>query len=740
MKRTVFLALVSLLFTLARGAVIKGFVKEKGTKEPLIGCNVYLENTGLGSSSNKEGYYVITGIKEGEYKIIFSYVGYKEVSKNLSVKRDTTITLNIELEREIIKLPEIKVQAKRSEFEEEVNISATKLSPIQLKSFPNFLEGDLIRSLQYLPGVVTANDFSAALYVRGGAADQNLILLDGVNIYNPFHIGGLFSVFDISALQGAEFLTGGFPAEYGGRLSSVLDVDVKEGNKETYQGKCGVGLLSARFLGEGPLLREKSSFFFSFRRTYFDKALSLFNINFPYYFYDLHLKANLEISPKTKVFFSGFINSDIFDFGFRKTRIYFDWGNRTASIFLRHIFHPQVFTKTYLTFSRYLYNIDIAEEVIWVKDWINEYSLKSDGIYFITSNNELKFGLEGKINECRYQTSVLGFSLDIKAFPRYLNFYLSDKWKPIQGLILETGLRLDNSFVPYQGQKVTHHLLSPRLGVKYFILEDLAGKIALGRFTQFITALLPEYQPAPFLYVWVPSFGPHKPQVANHFIAGIEKWFGEELNLTVEGYYKKYERIQEYNEKFDPLNIEATILREGKGEAYGFDFLAKRELGRLTGWLAYSYSKVLVKFGARSYFPFYDRRHNFNLVGMFSLPKGYALSGRFVYTTGSPYTEPVGHYRDWYWGHRYERWAFYWGEIPGEKNNARYPPYHRLDLGMEKEWRIKNTNLIGRLEVINVYNQRNVLFFYYDYEKSPPVKKAFSMLPIFPSLSLEWQF
>ncbi len=724
-------------------AIIRGFVWEEGTKEPLIGCNVYLEGTPYGTSTNKEGYYVIGGLKKGEYEIVFSYVGYKTLRERLDIKRDdTVVTLNKRLEREVIELKEVRVTAKRSEFKEDVKISTIKVSPIQIQSFPKFLEGDLIRSLQSLPGVITATDFSSALYVRGGAADQNLILLDGVNIYNPFHIGGLFSVFDVNALKGANFLAGGFPVEYGGRLSSVLDVDVKEGNKEKYEGNLGVSLLSAKFLGEGPIPLSKpgsSSFLFSFRRTYFDKVLPLFKINFPYYFYDCHLKANFEISPQTKVFFSGFLNSDVFDFGMRKTRIYFDWGNQTGSVFLRHIFSPQLFTKTYVTYSRYVYNIDIAEGIIVVKDWIKEYTFKSDAVYYFRTNNELKFGLEGRLNEFRYDAGIQGFIFDIRGSPRYLNLYLSDKWKPRPNLILEPGLRLDNSFLSYKGKR-SHHPISPRVGIKYLFREDLAWKASVGRFTQFLTALMPEFQPVAFIYVWVPTFGPYKPQTALHFIQGIEKWFGEDIFLTIEGYYKRYERIQELNERADPLKIEETILLDGRGSAYGFDFLLRKDAGRFQGWVSYSYSWVKVNFGNQTYFPFYDRRHNLNLIGSFSFPAGYKFSLRFAFYSGNPYTQPVGRYRDWYWRHRYERWDFFWSEIPGEKNRARYPPYHRLDIGLEKEWQMKNTSLVSRLEVINLYNQRNLLFYYYDYEKNPPVRKGFYMLPIFPSLSFEWRF
>jgi len=730
-----------LLSSLSRGAIVRGFVWEKGTKEPLIGCNVYLEGTGFGSATNKEGYYVISGVKEGTYKIVFSYVGYKEISKILSFLKDTLITLNVELEREIIKLPEIKISAQRSEFKEEVKGSAIKITPPEFKSFPHFLEADIIRSLQSLPGVITANDFSAALYVRGGAADQNLILLDGVNVYNPFHIGGLFSVFDLSALKSALFLTGGFPAEYGGRLSSVLDIDVKEGNKERYQGELGLSLLASKFLTEGPipmLKKKNSSFLFSFRRTYFDKLLPLFKINFPYYFYDGHLKTNVEISPKTKIFFSGFFNFDVFDYGFHKTRIYFDWGNRTGSIFFRHLFTPQLFTKTYLTFSRYFYNIDIAEGLIWVKDWVNELSLKGEGIYYLRPNNELKFGLEGRMNQFTYDANIQGFSFDIKGKPEYFSLYLANKWK-LNKFLLQPGLRMDNSFVSYKGQ-VSYYQLNPVIGIKYFLKEDLAGKVSLGRYSQFITALLPEFQPVPFLYVWVPTFGPYEPQIAYHFILGLEKFLGEEIFSSIEWYYKSYERLYEMNERADPLLIEETILKEGKGKSFGFDFLFRKDLGNLTGWFSYSFSWVKVKFGNKSYFPFYDRRHNLNLLGGYSFPRGFRLSGRVAFYSGNPYTQPIGRYRYWYWRYRYEKWHFFWSEIPGEKNNARYPPYLRIDLGLEKEWKVKNTNLITRLEIINLLNRKNLLFYYYDYEKDPPVKKGFYMLPIFPSLSFEWHF
>ncbi len=739
-ERTDFSLLLFLLPLFSFGAIIKGFVWEKGTREPLIGCNVYLEGTGLGSATNKEGYYIISGIKEGGYKIVFSYVGYQEIKKEIYLKRDTILTLNVEMGKEIISLPPVKVSARKSEFQEEVKGSVIKISPPQWQSFPHFLETDLIRSLQSLPGVIMANDFSAALYVRGGAADQNLILLDGVNIYNPFHLGGLFSVFDLSALKGAEFFTGGFPVEYGGRLSSVLDVDVREGNKERLGGNLGVSLLSAKVLTEGPLIgkKGKSSFLFSLRRTYFDKILPIFNINFPYHFYDGHLKTNFEISPQSKIFFSGFFNSDVFDFGFRKTRIYFDWGNKTGSVLFRHLFTPQLFTKTYLTLSRYFYDIDLAEGLVWAKDWINEISLKSEGVYYLGGNRDLKFGLEGKINQFTYDANIQGFRFDIKGMPSYFSLYLANKWKADK-LLLESGLRFDNSFVSYKGRRV-YSELNPRIGIKYFIRDDWAGKVLWGRYAQFVSALLPEFQPVPFLYVWVPTFGPYQPQIATHLILGLEKWFSDEVFLAIEGYYKNYPRLYEMNARLDPLLIEETILEEGKGRSLGFDLLLRKDWGRLAGWAAYSYGWVKVKFGGKEYFPFYDRRHNFNLIATYSLFPSVKFSGRLAFYSGNPYTQPVGRYRYWYWRYRYEKWDFFWSEIPGEKNKARYPSYFRTDFGLEKEFFIKETKLTVRFEVINLFNYKNLLFYYYDYEKDPPVRKGFYMLPIFPSLSVEWQF
>jgi len=734
MKRIFILFLPAIVFS----AIIKGFVKDQATGEPMELVNVYLENTPFGAATNREGYYLIDRIPEGNYTVIFSFLGYKTERKNISVKKDTVITLNTQLVQAPIELGEVKVSARRTEFQKEVKMSSIRLTNLDIKNPPTVIQEDLFRSLQALPGIVATSDFSTALYVRGGNADQNLVLLDGAGIYNPGHLAGVFSVFDPDAVKSVELLAGGFPAEFGGRLSSVLDITTREGNKNRLDGSMAISMLATKVLVEGPL--PKGSFLTFFRRTYFDKMLKLFKVDFPYYFYDFNAKAIFELSQSTKLSLTGFVNTDNLDFGTGAERVNLIWGNRMASLLINHIFNPKLLTKTYLTFNHYLYNMNIASNIIRVKDWVQEFNLKSDFTYLLSKDNELGFGLEGHINGFRYNDSLFGgFNYDIYGTPYYLALYCQARYRLFQKLIIEPGLRVEDYFLHYK-QWHNYLLPGPRLGIKYFIGENTATKLAIGKYYQFVSALIPDFNPVPSLFFWVPVFGDYKPLDANHYIFGFEHWFTDDITLNLETYYKHYYRIYTMSDTIEVQRIEETMFKQGTGNSFGVDVLLKKDFGKISGWLSYSLGFAQTTFGNMTYSPNYDRRHILNIVGRLTLPKGFYLSLRFEYGSGLPYTEVIARLRRWDLSFRSERHRFDWQEIMGDKNRARYPNYQRLDLGIERNFRIKGVNLQVQFQVINVYNYKNLFFYYYDYDYEPPPRKEFYMLPILPTLEMKIDF
>ncbi len=735
-KQLLFLALV--LPTILFAGIIKGFVKDQATGEPIELVNVYLENTVFGGATNREGYYLIDRIPAGNYFIVFSYLGYKIERKSINVAKDTIITLSSQLIQEPIQVGEIKVTARRTEFQKEVKMSSIRLTNIDIKNPPSVIQDDLFRSLQALPGIVSTSDFSTALYVRGGNADQNLVLLDGTSIYNPGHLAGVFSVFDPDAVKGVELLAGGFPAEYGGRLSSVLDIETREGNKNRFDGSIAASILAAKVLVEGPL--PKGSFLTFFRRTYFDKVLALFDIDIPYYFYDFNAKVVFELSQSTKVSLTGFVNTDRLDLGEGGERVNLIWGNRMVSLLVNHIFSPKFLSKNYLTFNRYLYDMNIASNVIRVKDWLNELNWKTNFTYLLSKDNELGFGIEAHVNGFRYNDSLFGgFNYDIYGTPYYFGAYCQARYRPTKKIIIEPGLRIEDYFLHYK-QWHNYLLPGPRLGMKYFIGQNTAMKLALGKYYQFASALSPDYSPIPSLFFWVPVFGGYKPLDANHYILGFEHWFTNDITMTLETYYKHYYRIYTMSDTIEPAQFEETMFKEGTGNSIGIDLLVKKDFGKISGWLSYSLGYAQTTFSDETYSPIYDRRHMLNLVGRLNLPKGFYLSWRWEYGSGLPYTEIIARMRHWDLGFRLNRHWFYWQEIMGNKNVSRYPDYQRLDIGIERNFRIKKANLQIQLQVINVYNYKNLFFYYYDYDYEPPPRKELYMLPVLPSLGIKLDF
>ncbi|MEO0093432.1 MAG: TonB-dependent receptor [candidate division WOR-3 bacterium] len=730
--------LIIILPAIGFASRIKGFVKDQTTGEPIELVNVYLENTPYGGATNREGYYLIDNIPDGNYTIVFSYLGYKTERKTVNIQNNTVLTLNMQLVPEPIEIGEVRVSARRTEFEKKVKTSSIRLSNIEIKNPPAVIQDDLFRSLQALPGIVSTSDFSTALYVRGGNADQNLILLDGASIYNPGHLAGIFSVFDPDAVKSVELLAGGFPAEFGGRLSSVLDITTREGNKNRLAGSIAPGILGTKVLVEGPL--PKGSFLTFFRRTYFDKVLKLVGIDFPYYFYDFNAKAIFELGQSTKLSLTGFVNTDHLDFGTGGERVNLIWGNRMASLLVNHIFNPKLLNKTYFTFNHYLYDMNIASNVIRVKDWVQEFTLKSDFTCLLNKNNELGFGFEGHIYGFRYNDSLFGgFNYDIYGTPYYFAIYCQTRYRPFDKLIIEPGLRVEDYFLHYK-QWHNYLLPGPRLGIKYFLGQNTALKLALGKYYQFVSALIPDFNPIPSLFFWVPVFGDYRPLDANHYIFGFEHWFTNDITLTLETYYKHYYRIYTMSDTIEAQRIEETMFQQGTGNSYGIDLLLKKDFGKISGWLAYSLGYAQTTFGKATYSPNYDRRHMLNLIGRFALPKGFYFSARWEYGSGLPYTEVIARMRRWDLGFRHDRHWFTWQEIMGNKNGSRYPDYQRLDIGIERNFRIRRIDLQVSFQIINVYNHKNLFFYYYDYDYEPPPRKAFYMLPILPTLGIKIDF
>jgi hypothetical protein len=743
MLKTAFLPLCALNLVLffpgiLDAASVSGRVRDAGSSEALPGAVVSIEGTDFGALTTTDGYYLIADIPPGAYKVDFSAMGSEMLTRDIVVIGDTAIRLDVRLPQSPIQLKEVKVTAQRAEFKQETRVSTLTLKNMVMDHAPRLLSNDLLRAIQILPGVNTTSDFSAASFIRGGNADQNQTLIDGVSLYNPTHLAGLFSVVDQDAVKSADLLTGGFPANYGGRLSSVLDIVTRDGNANRFTGNVAASFLSASAMLEGPL--PKGSFFIRGQRTYFDQVLKLVNFNFPYYFYDLQGKATIHPTQKTTLWGSGFLSNDLYSMGSGGMGVNLGWGNRFATVNWQQDWSPNLLGKTSLYGSGYNLDMNLAQGRFQMDDSINEYGLNSSLTWLLPREQELEAGIQASLPTFRFYSTGLGpDTINLNGPLTTVAAYVQAKLKPIPDLLIQPGLRLDyyRAHGQFSGQ---HFTPSPRLSAKYFLNDITAIKGAWGRYYQFFSALQPEISPIPVLFFWVPVFGSYAPQQADHYVLGVERWLDENTNLTVEGFHKHYGRIYEMGNTLNPDSIMSGLLKPGTGYSTGADLLLRRDWGRLTGMLSYSLCFARVKFDSLEYPPSYDRRHIVNLTLSYTLPRGWSLSAHWNYGSGLPYTATVGYLRDWNYDYDDGGAGYSWVDIGSGKNLARYPAYHRLDLGAEKVYRIGKTNLNVQFNLFNAYYRKNVLLYYWDYSKTPPQRLAQSQLPIIPSLGVKWSF
>jgi len=744
--RAIAVLMVTLL-AFGHAATLRGHVRDASSGEALAAVEVELEGTALADATREDGYFLILDVPAGSYTLRASALGYKAAEIKLLAVGDTTIALDIRLLPSPIPLQEVHASASRAEFKQEARISSLTFYRGQLRTTPLTVQDDLFRSLTALPGIVTANDFSAMPFVRGGNADQNLVLLDGVSIYNPTHLGGAFSLFDPGLVNSLELMTGGFPVEYGGRLSSVLDIQTREGSSRKLGAGLDAGLLGSRLLAEGPILKGDSSrraitgtFLLAARLTYFDRLLKLLKYDFPYHFYDALGKASMSLGSDTRISLMGFGSGDQLDWNAYEG-IFLSWGNRLSSLNWRQFWNPGLSTSTRLSFNNYYYGLRILGNSVQSWDTISDWSLKTSLLQRLSGENELVAGIEAHATKFMYNLDILGgYRLAIAGQPLGAATHADIKLKPWSALLIRPGVRLDCYYTASDSGRRLHINPSQRITIKYFLSEITALKAAFGQFRQYESALSPEFSPVPTLFFWVPLFGQREPQTAEHAILGAEHWLDENTQVTLEGYYKNYERLYELSASINPDSLTWTTIEQGTGYSWGADLLVRRDWGRLTGWLSYSLGLARVRFSGQEYPASYDRTHMVNAVLNYSLPAGIALNARWSYASGAPYTGTIGFYQHWYYEHMYHDITYRWVDIPSSKNALHYPDYHRLDLGVSKSFRIGKTNLGLELQVVNVYSRKNVLLYQWDRDADPPVQEALYQLPLLPALVLHWEF
>jgi hypothetical protein len=716
---------------------LSGTIKEKETGETMIGVSIYVQELkGIGATCNAYGFYSIT-LPEGKYHIICSFIGYKP--DTAFVNLNANIISNRILSENSSELTEVVITAeKKDDNIKKTGIGVEKLDIKEIEKIPViFGEKDILKTIQLLPGVKSAGEGNSGFFVRGGSADQNLILLDEAPVYNASHLLGFFSTFNSDALKDVSIIKGNSPAQYGGRLSSVLDVKMKEGNNQKFNVAGGIGLISSRLSVEGPFQKDKSSFIVSGRRTYADlflKASNKFKDN-TLYFYDLNAKANIWINNKNRVFASGYFGRDILGFG---DSFGINWGNTTTTLRWNSIINPKIFSNTSLIYSNYNYSIKLnsGDSDFHIDSEIQDWNLKQEFQFFPNSKNSIRFGFNSihhAIAPSRFEGETLPAQKTNTRNSLENSIFLNNTMQVTPLLNLDYGLRfafysilggstyniynkgvLSDSVVLAAGDfGKTNYNLEPRFQFNYLLNEKNSIKGGYARNTQHLHLLSNSTSSSP-TDQWIGNSYNINPEISDQFSIGYFRNFKEnKFQFSFETYYKNLQNQVDYKNGADinsALDVESELLF-GIGRAYGIEVLIKKTKGKFTGWIGYTLSKSERKIEGINNNNWYvakqDRTHDLSLVAMYELTKRWSLSALFVYNTGNAVTFPSGKYSI------EGNTIFYYTE----RNGYRMPAYHRMDLGAtytkphkkkyESSWNFSLYNTYGRENAYSITFEDN---------------------------------
>ena len=757
-------------FLLAQtAATVSGVIKDAENGETLIGATVQAVGLDKGNVSNEYGFYSFT-VPAGTDSVTlrFHYIGYETVLR--TVKASGTLRLNVTLRSQGSLLEEVVIQA--NSFEDRVRsteMSVTTIGSKEIKALPAlFGETDIIKILQLKPGFTPGSEGTTGLFVRGGNSDQNLIVLDEAVVYNANHLFGFFSTFNSDAVKDLKVYKGGFPAQYGGRLSSVIDVRMKEGNNQRFSGSGGLGLIASRLTLEGPIQKNKSSFIVSGRRTYADiitKQINKANAGkedynpIPdYYFYDLNTKVNFTLSEKDRLFLSGYFGRDVFGFKNETFNFRFDWGNTTGTARWNHVFGPRLFANTTFTYSDYRYKIENILQGFSFKlgSNVKDANTKVDFYYQPSNRHTVRFGANATYHDFVVGRLKAGSDDGRVNFEAGQNFngmeygaYLADEWAITNRLKVNYGGR----FSAWSNQPAFYANFEPRVAANYSFNNNFSLKASYSRMNQYVHLLASSGLSLP-TDIWYPSTKLIKPEVSDQVAIGTTYLIRDNILITWEAWYKWLQNSVDFKdgaELFgnDDLENELTI---GKGYAFSpLELEIEKKEGRLTGWIGYTLAWVrrgdFPDINRRAYFPpRFDTRHNLSVVALWELSKRWQITATWVYTSGYVSWLPSGRFtfQDVTGAPRQFLVPIY-----GDRNTYRYPAYTRADLGVVWKFNSRRIQSDLTLSVYNATDRRNPYFIYLDAEttKTPlgdvptAIKaKQVSLFPILPSLTWNFKF
>ncbi len=735
------------------GSTISGYVLDSESGEGLPGANVILSGTLMGTATNFDGYFVITEVPSGSYELKISFMGFEPLSQIVNLRSGERFRQNFELIPQTVELQEVVVTEERMERKVNIQASRVKLNLRQMKGVPQIGEADLFRALHALPGVLTETEFSTGLIIRGGNSDQNLILLDGITVYNPSHLGGFFSNFILDAVKEADLLKGGFNAEYGGRLSAVLNVRSREGNRKKFEGKASVSLISAQTTLEGPA-GEKGAWLVSGRRTYFDKVFQGTELYFPYYFYDVQGHIFQDITKNDRISLSWYTGRD--DLFWEDFLLKGRWENKTVSLNYRKLFSETLVSHWVLAKSRFdiLFGLGGGSGINEV-DYIDDFTFRSDWTWFASQEAQFRFGTEVKGLDFQYSASYLDSAIFMsQQSPVEAAIYAKMKWWPSAVFMLEPGLR-----VGYYDNHPEKWYFDPRLGIKYLLTEDRYLNFSLGIYHQFMETIQDDFYPK-IMDAWFAVDYSVTPASAVQVTAGYEEYFGAAWRVQVEAYYKTMNNMLTFVESRSTVDeiisdeSLADLVDEGDGYAYGAELFLHKEIGRLNGWVAYAHSISRKQFGGKEYYTNWDRRHVFNILGNYRISRKWDANLKWTYQTGQPYTPILGYFIEVLPG---DPEPFY-RPIPGGRNSSRYEPFHRMDVGIVRHFKLFGTPGEFFIQVVNAYWQKNIFRYIYQWgntyngidddgdelidedDEGTPKRVRINGLPILPTIGVSFAF
>lgn len=776
------LLLLCATFSAQAQVQFSGYVNDKNSSEFLIGANVVFPDLQLGVSTNSYGYFSIE-VPAGEHRVQISFIGFQTLEDTLKISQNQS--KNFYLEPAVFVTEEIVLTAERQDKNvQETAMSKLEIPMAQVLELPAFMgEVDILKSIQLLPGVQSAGEGNSGFYVRGGGPDQNLILLDEAVIYNAAHLLGFFSVFNADAIKSAQLTKGGMPAKYGGRLSSVLDISMRDGNYKKHQVSGGIGLISSRLTVEGPIKKDTASYMIAARRTYLElllnpvlKANPEFEGN-SYFFYDLNTKINYRLSDRNRLFLSGYFGQDLFTYQSPDSEfgIQIPWGNATGSLRWNHVLNGGGFMNTSLVFSNYKFEFNAVQDEFefGIFSGIRDYNLKWEIQGPKRGNHSLNYGaniiyhvftpsnVTGKLGDTEINTGDI-----IRQYGIETGWFISDQWTISPRLSVDLGLRLSSfshigPFTRYQkndqkellatinyaaGEHIqSYGGLEPRFNLRYLLDETSSLKASYTENYQYVHLASISAIALP-TDVWIPSSDIVEPQFGQQLAMGYFKNFKDNTYETsFEVYYKNLEGLVEFKEGAQPgadVNDNTdNNLTFGTGNSYGAELFIKKRLGKSTGWLGYTWSRTTRQFedinDGKRFLATYDRTHDLSITFSHKLNKKWSIGSVFVFGTGKAITLPEQSYLV-----NGELYVEY-----GERNSYRIPPYHRLDIsatfrpkskkGLEQFW---------VFAVYNVYNRRNPYFIRFDTEGSlaegaiRTSAKQVSLFPIIPSVTWNFKF